>query len=175
MGFGPSAASDSRSELLSLEVVHDRFKEKPLQTTLHGTASAIRITWMPTFDPPFLVKFDDTRGEVTRTTKQLSGMGGYVPGRLAQVRREQSHEHDFDKLLHILKAYHFWEAPSQDPNKMVSLDGPYITIEAVNNGVYHRITRYSPGDHESESKLVEFLQLATQHYKERQIIRLPWL
>ena len=174
LGFGPSFV-ESRSDLLTSEVVHRRFQEPPLES-LGSDAAAIRITWKPTFDSPFLVRLDRRAdGKATETIKQLSGMGGYTPGYLTQKRKREVSAQRFDILLRKLEASGFWTAPSAEKDSPSSLDGPTITVEAWVQGHYHSITRYAPGDNPREDKLVQFLSDAVENYTERSVIRLPWL
>ena len=173
LGFGPSPL-ESRSELLTLPVLHRRFHEQPLLQS--RDSETIRIIWRPTFEPPFLVRFDRRAdGTATEHIKQLSGLGGYTPGHLTRHQTREVSSGRFESLLRQLTASGFWSAPAEDPNRMRSLDGPRITVEAYVGGRHHQITRYSPADHPREQALVSFLLDATDDYQERPIIRLPWL
>jgi hypothetical protein len=174
LGFGPSPM-ESQSDLLAFDTIQKRFREAPLQS-LPPRSTAIRVTYLPTFDSPFLIRIDRRADGTTRQTiKQLSGMGGYTPGYLCQNRIRPFSNETFDRHLHQLEAYHFWAAPASDPNPRESVDGPRITVEAYSDGHYHCITRASPGDHARERKLSDFLTEVGSAYDERRVIRLPWL
>ena len=174
LGFGPEI-QDSHSDLLKLPVVHERFQETSLQSISSGDA-AFRITWLPPFDSPMLVRYDrGADGKVKEQIKQLSGAGGYTPGYLMPTHQREVSAARFDSLLQKLKESGFWEGPAQDPYRPKAVDGPFITVEACVGGRYHLIERYAPGNQKEEAKLVDFLFDAISDYDERNVIRLPWI
>lgn len=173
LGVGP-LLGESRSDLLTQQVVLNRFRENSLSEQ-DPQLRIIRVTWMPTFESPFLIRLDSDGKMASCTTKQLSGMGGYAPGHLTQKRIQKITPTTFDQYFAQLDKYEFWNAPTKDPNEMTSLDGPEIIVEVLDKGRFHQITRYSPGDHPQEKLLENFLLKVSDYYQPRNILRPPFI
>lgn len=114
-----------------------------LESKQSPDARSIRFTWLRTFHAPVVIRVDAlANGEMRLTAKQLSGHGGYAPGRIAaRVQRTLSRE-ESARLERILAEGRIL---ALTPNECGGgSDGAHWIFEANERGSYHYLMRFSP-------------------------------
>lgn len=121
--------------------------EPPLPAVAEGnpTALQLRFTWLPSFDPPVVIRINTTaEGERKLSATRLSGAGGYSPGEVAdQIERTLT----ADEALRVdgfIERSRLLEEPANTCE--LGLDGSRWIVEAVEGGSYHFIDRWSPDE-----------------------------
>lgn len=107
---------------------------------------AYRFLWLRTFHSPVAVRLNvNADGTSLLTVKVTDGQGGYEPGRLTKdaVRRLSKEETDwFLGRVHELK---YWNLPTREPKTdEIGLDGAQWVVEAIKDGTYKVVDRWSP-------------------------------
>ncbi len=103
-----------------------------------------RLLWLRTFHCPVVIRIDVSADGTSRLTlKMTDGTGGYAPGHLvlndtSTLTREQT-----GWFLGEIEENNFWKLAAIDQSRM-GLDGAQWIIEAVKNGSYHIVDRWSP-------------------------------
>jgi hypothetical protein len=105
-----------------------------------------RFLWLRTFHHPVAIRLDvNSDGTSRLATKMTSGAGGFKPGHLIQQDVVTLTKTQTDWFLGKIDENKFWELPSKDVQS-AGLDGSQWIIEAVKNGNYHIVDRWTPGD-----------------------------
>lgn len=111
---------------------------------ISSSAQVHRFVWLRTFHHPVAVRIEIAKdGTGTLTAKMSSGAGGYEPGKLIEDRTQVVSKDDIHGLLAKLGSTNYWSLPSRDPNPS-GHDGSQWVIEAVRDGEYKLIDRWSP-------------------------------
>ena len=79
-------------------------------------------------------------------TKVGDGQGGYPPGKLIENRTQRISKQQTQWFLDEVKELKYWGLPTREqenPN-IVQLDGARWIVEAVWNGTYKIVDRWSP-------------------------------
>lgn len=111
--------------------------------------SAIRFTWLRSFNPPIIVRVEELGSASPRmVAKQLSGAGGYAPGKITITVARQLTASETQKLHDLLADVHLAQ-----PSFLVSmlrecgppaLDGAEWLVEVVDHRGYHFAKDWSP-------------------------------
>lgn len=120
-----------------------------LELSKDKSVESYRFLWLRTFHHPVAVRVDvHADGTATLTTKMADGAGGYEPGKLTTNASRLLSKHETARLLAAIKSAGFWSMMGPIPKKagVVELDGAEWSIEGVNQGKYHVVTRWSPKD-----------------------------
>ena len=125
-----------------------------------SVARTYRFTWLRSFDPPVVVRIDvGADGRMRLVAKQLSGAGGYAPGRIAkQVRRDLSASEQA-RIAAVLDRTHVLESPPIACSTEINLDGAQWIFESSEPGSYRFVNRWSPGDGPVREAGLAFLNL----------------
>jgi hypothetical protein len=115
----------------------------------------LRFTWLRSFDAPVIVRVEATADDGLRlTAKELSGAGGYDPGRIARrVERRLSTE-EAAQLTNLLVGSRVLDLPPSDDCPIVDdpgngdtfvvrADGAQWVIEANGSTGYRYVDRWS--------------------------------
>jgi len=122
--------------------------KEPVLKDYKGSKEIYRFTWLRTFNHPISIRLECQDGNVLLFSKVCDGKGGYQPGKIM-----------FDKYLTLttgaidicrkkVEEAAFWSQPTEI--KSEGLDGSEWIIEAVKNGKYHMVVRWSPDEDQSE-------------------------
>jgi hypothetical protein len=152
---GLSLGQSPREMLLSSEGnqnILKLFREVPVPPIDDVDAESYRLTIIPTFFSPIVIRVEKHQDKVVLTAKRLSGQGGYDPGTLETELTRTLHSSAWNRLQDLLSKASFWDLPAfQDqfvPNEKneitVCLDGASWTLEGVREGRYHVVSRYCP-------------------------------
>lgn len=121
-------------------------REPSLYQISKGQESAqggiLRFTWLPTFHHPVTVRFEIEPGSTTMIAKELSGAGGYEPGKInRQITRTLNSAEARQLAEAMAKASPFNEPPAKCE---LGLDGSQWMLERVERGSYDYASRWSP-------------------------------
>lgn len=106
-------------------------------------AEAYRFLWLRTFHHPVAVRIVLKDDGGTIVSKMCDGAGGYKPGKLIVNRSAPLSPQQKTELNAMLESTGFWTLPSNDRDSM-GLDGSQWIVEAVTDGKYHIVDRWSP-------------------------------
>jgi hypothetical protein len=137
-------------------------KEEPLPPKTRDKKSEIyRFTCLRTFHNPFSVRIDVVKGGKGILTRKLtSGKGGYEPGSLKEKQSMDLSSAAIETLQDLIDKISFWKLPTTRTD-VAGLDGSQWIVEAVKNGRYHVVDRWSPDSGTDIRTLGEcFLSLA---------------
>ncbi len=104
--------------------------------------STLRFTWLPTFHHPVIVRIERSRQGAQLIAKQLSGKGGYEPGKVEREVTRPLSAIEMAKLDTILSATKVLEQRATDCN--TGLDGSQWIVEGADHNGYHFVNRWSP-------------------------------
>jgi hypothetical protein len=102
----------------------------------------VRFTWLRTFHHPVFVRITRTAGRTHLIATELSGQGGYEPGKVQKrVERELSTA-EAGVLNSILRRSPIFDEPSKVCN--LGMDGAQWIFERADQNGYRFINRWSP-------------------------------
>jgi hypothetical protein len=106
--------------------------------------------WLRSFHAPIAVRVWSTNGRRFLVAKQLSGKGGYEPGRIVVDRLKPLSDDEWNNLTNLLTQVSFWDLPTEEPtvpnpdgSVNVGSDGAQWIIEGLRGGNYHVTDRWS--------------------------------
>jgi hypothetical protein len=168
-GLLESADKHSVSDWYSKHLV--AMKEPSLfELSENHHAQQYRFLYLRTFDHPIVIRLVvNPDGTGTYITKELSGAGGYEPGRLILNRRtQQPAEYVRQVQLNYIEEIHFWALPTKvsPPDGKIGLDGARWILEAIKDGKYHIVDRWSPNVDTWSADDARFRQLCLRFLRE---------
>lgn len=117
-------------------------KEGPFYYAENVEAERYRFLWLRTFHHPVAVRVWDAGGDRFVTLKELSGAGGYEPGRLLLERTRKLSKGEWDEFKRLLDEACYWEMPTADDT--LGNDGAQWVLEGVRENRYHVVDRWTP-------------------------------
>lgn len=117
-------------------------KEEPFYYPDDGEAESYRFLWLRAFHHPVSVRVWSACGGRFVTLKEMSGAGGYEPGRLLVNRTRQLSQDEWDEFTRLLERTCYWELPTSDGR--LGYDGARWILEGVRAGRYHVVDRWTP-------------------------------
>ena len=112
----------------------------PSKANSSANARSLRFTWLRTFHAPVLVRVETANGKTQLIAKELSGQGGYEPGKIAREIQRELTPIEIGKLQKFASQTSGMAATECDSG----LDGSQWIIESVDSQGYHFINRWSP-------------------------------
>lgn len=138
--------SDFQVEWFSAQLAAAR--EPPLMLRPYGADTALRFTWLRSFDEPIVIRIEGPGGgKPWMKAIRLSGAGGYEPGEIdEQIERylTQDEARRLAELLHDIDLSRVASAECGD----LGLDGAEWLVETMNDDGYRFYRRWSPDDGE---------------------------
>ena len=134
--------------------------EKPMfSDTLSKGTDVYRFTWLRTFHRPVAFRLE-VRDDGTGTfyIKVADGAGGYEPGKLVRDEVRKLDKRTTEMLAVRFDVAKFHELPTKDENG--GLDGSQWILEAILDGKYHVVERWSPKAGPVHAIGMEFIELA---------------
>lgn len=125
--------------------------------------TVIRILYLPTFGPSVAVRYEANGEHLLMRSVQLSGMGGYEPGHIKTEKLSAISSLAMHNILVKLKETGFWSLPTQDGVK--GCDGSELIIEAIQDGQYHIVTRWTPEVESTDRGLVKLVAFYTHEFE----------
>jgi hypothetical protein len=124
----------------------------------------LRALYLPTWGRPVAVRIEKRAGDVVYRSVMLSGSGGYDPGKIKKTTTRHLSKAEFETFLRELENSGFWAlAPHDD---VLGLDGAQLIIEAVKDGRYSLVERWTPEHQSSERKLSGVVAMVTRLMQE---------
>ena len=124
--------------------------EPSMLTRTDCAVESYRFVWLRTFHQPIAVRVWRANGRHYLVVKELSGQGGYEPGRIVVTRLRSLAEAEWINLKRQLSQISFWNLPTEqstvknpDGSLTVGVDGAEWIIEGLQNGKYHVTSRWS--------------------------------
>lgn len=111
-------------------------------STIEQPKSALRFTWLRSFDPPVVIRVEWNGLTGQLFAKQLLGVGGYEPGEVNRSFRRRLGPWETFRLRYMLWRADLFRAPPKDCAP--GLDGAAWIFEGVDNNGYHFLERWSP-------------------------------
>ena len=118
--------------------------EEPLPPKTRDKQNEIyRFTCLRTFHNPFSIRINVVKGGKSILIRKLtSGKGGYEPGSLQETQSIDLSRAAVETLLDFMDRIKFWNLPTT--TDIYGADGSQWIVEAVKNGKYHVVDRWTP-------------------------------
>jgi hypothetical protein len=128
--------------------------EQPLYPPVADQAAICRLLFLPTFHRPVVVRLIEADGTWRVVCKRTNGRGGYRPGPLINEETRGLSSVEAKQFAVYLSQVELWDMPSIGDRE--GLDGSQAVLEAVCEGRYHVVDRWSPQG-TPYAQLVDFL------------------
>lgn len=120
-----------------------RFREVPLTSQAACVDESYRLTWIPTFHAPTVIRVWRSDDKYFVVTKRLNGKGGYD---LGDLEIEQTHSltgEEWQGFESLINQASYWKIPSaiEEP---IPNDGATWTFEGFSDGQFHSVHRIMP-------------------------------
>ena len=110
-----------------------------------GDNFILRFTWLRSFHPPLFIRVvPSPGGGLHLIAKQLSGAGGYDPGKIAKTVNRPMSAAETEALRAAVAKTAIFDQPPADC--ALGLDGAQWIIEGVDRAGYHFVKRWTPED-----------------------------
>jgi hypothetical protein len=143
----PGAYFSSEQSPLSEEwyARHLSAMSEPSFLSLHDNEDeAYRFLWLRSFHHPVAVRVWRSGDQRFLTVKELSGAGGYEPGKLIVNRTRALTEEEWSTFTLLLEDALYWQIAERDDD--MGTDGAQWIVEGVREGYYHLADCWSPDD-----------------------------
>jgi hypothetical protein len=108
-------------------------------------AHVYRFLWLRSFHNPVVVRLNVSEdGTSLLTVKVTGGQGGYKPGGLITNKTRPLPKEHTEAFLDRVRGLDYWSLPTREPINDVGLDGAEWVLEAVKDGRYKLVVRWSP-------------------------------
>ena len=141
-------------------------KEPSLLPQDNCAIETYRFLWLRTFHAPIAIRVWSSDGQHFLVAKQLSGMGGYEPGRIVINRIKRLSNAEWEQVKNLLSEISFWALPTEEPSS--GRDGARWILEGLQDGKYHITDRWSAEAKYRETCLY-FLKLSNLRVREDDI------
>jgi len=101
-----------------------------------------RFLWLRSFHHPIAVCLWRSGDAHFVHVKQLSGAGGYEPGKLVINRTRFLTKGEWDEFIRLLEEASYWKLPTED--SVIGNDGARWVLEGVRENRYHIVDRWGP-------------------------------
>lgn len=118
--------------------------ERPLCTGPGAPGEIYRLTWMPTFEPPVVVRVERLPDGYRLHGKLGSRAAGYETGPVRRDTVVTLGEADAREFARRLGASRFWMLPTLDPKAPIGTDGARWVLEGLVGARYHAVDRWTP-------------------------------
>ena len=138
--------------------------EKPLTSSAACVEEVYRLTWIPTFHAPTVIRVWRSKDQYYIVTKRLNGKGGYGLGTLETERSHSLTVEEWQSFKSLIAETAFWTSPSSI-KESVPNDGASWRFEALRDGKYHCIQRLTPSKELGQifEKLFELSDVETEY------------
>jgi hypothetical protein len=115
------------------------------QRPRRADAQTIRFTWLRSFHSPVMVRIEGARAQGYQLiAKELSGAGGYEPGKVARTVNRRLNADEARRLNEMLARTRLFALPAKDC--LMGCDGASWLFESVDGNGYHFLDRWTPED-----------------------------
>src|SRR5262245_41299972 len=110
-------------------------------------AVRVRFLWLRSFDPGIAVRVEHGTDSTTVHATELSGKGGYEPGRVAKTLERSLSPDEWSDVQRGIEEIRFWALPTNVPS--MGQDGSQWILEVANGSRFHVVDRWSGGELQS--------------------------
>lgn len=141
-----------------------RFRELPLDKLAACVDESYRLTWIPTFHAPTVIRVWRSGDKYFIVTKRLDGKGGYGMGNFNGETVRSITAEEWNGFINHLHQESYWKMPSEIKEPLPN-DGAAWTFEGANGGQYHLVFRITPSDKLSKifRSLFKLTGVETEH------------
>jgi hypothetical protein len=108
-------------------------------------AHVYRFLWLRTFHNPVAVRLNvDEDGTSQLTVKVTNGSGGNTPGVIVKNETRRLSKDHTQGFLDEVRVLDYWNLSTNDPANHRGSDGAEWILEAVKDGQYKLVVRWSP-------------------------------
>ena len=132
--------------------------ETSLLDVSDGETEIYRFLWLRSFDHPVFVRVERRRSQINLFTKELSGAGGYGPGKVSRNYSRNLDRTEWCEFLKLLRQADYWSLPTR--KRVLSNDGAQWILEGVRENRYHIVDRFSPEAGEFREACLYLLRLS---------------
>ena len=143
---------------------HLKAMDEPAIPSITGANETYRFLWLRTFHHPIAIRLWRTGEERNIVFKELSGAGGYEPGKLITNQTQQLSADEWDMFIKLLQEASYWRLPTE--SKDLALDGAQWILEGKKDEQYHLVDRWSPKGGSYREACLYLLKLSGQKQKE---------
>lgn len=135
-------------------------QESPLYSTeIDPKIECYRFTWLRTFHRPVAFRIDvNPDGTGQFTIKVADGAGGFEPGKLVRDEKKPLEKRLMEVIRWRFSTAKFFELPPFEENQRGN-DGSEWILEAVRDGKYHIVTRWTPQTGPIQMLGMEFIEI----------------
>jgi hypothetical protein len=120
----------------------EAMKEASFYFPDNSEEESYRFLWLRSFHHPVAVRIWNSGGEQFITVKEMSGAGGYDPGKLILNQTRKLAEAEWGEFTRLLEQTCYWELPTE--GESLGADGARWILEGVKGGRYHIVDRWGP-------------------------------
>ncbi|GLQ88255.1 hypothetical protein [Dyella flagellata] len=124
---------------------------------------AIRLTYLPTFRHPIVLRYEENGSNLTRRAAVLTGRFGFSAGDLGFQKIDNPSRAEIEGIKQALNDSGFWALPTKDD--VMGADGDILMVEVVNHGECKAISRWQPDFNAQVRGLAKLVDLYTALYK----------
>jgi hypothetical protein len=139
--FPPEAMSEFPTEWYSRHLT--AMEEGSMLAPDKQAVESYRFLWLRSFHHPVAVRVWRSETDQFITVKEMSGAGGYEPGRFVVNRTRKLAPGEWDAFIRPLDDSCYWNLSTDDPNER-GFDGAQWILEGVKGGRYHIVDRWTP-------------------------------
>ncbi|MEH6759444.1 MAG: hypothetical protein V7676_18375 [Parasphingorhabdus sp.] len=103
---------------------------------------SLRFSYIPSFDPSVFIRIEAEGEGLKLIAKELTGAGGYDPGRLGRSKELRLTDQQAERLQKLLDAEALFQMPSKTCE--MGFDGSQWIFEMVDKDGYKMVNRWSP-------------------------------
>jgi hypothetical protein len=140
------------------------FKELPLYAMPDCVDEAYSLTWIPSFNPPVLVRVWRVGTKAFMVAKELDSKGWSKFGNLKETNARPLTVFEWRDFTDLLNRSSYWELPSTI-NEIVPNDGAVWLVDGLRAKQYHWVRRRVPNEQYAEicKHLIRLSGLETAH------------
>ena len=125
-----------------LEAASEESLYKLSRRPISGEDYSLRFTWLRTFHHPVVIRVERKGESFTMTAKELSGQGGYEPGKVQRTVKRSLATASAHQLQTSLDSKGLFDEPPSDCG--FNLDGSQWLFEIADQNGYRMVKRSSP-------------------------------
>ncbi|MFT3679689.1 MAG: hypothetical protein QM791_05425 [Ferruginibacter sp.] len=118
---------------------------EPILYNRKGKGEIYRFTWLRSFHMPVIIRVHKSKNEFLLTAKLIQEGYYDIPEAIITNSTKEISYFKWQKFKELLSKANFHNLPVED-NSDVGTDGAQWIMEVYENGEYHFITRWSPGN-----------------------------
>jgi hypothetical protein len=142
----------------------EAFQERPLYAMPDCIVEAYSLTWIPSFQPPVVVRVWRSGGEVFIVAKELDSKWRMEIGSIKQTNSRSLTFAEWRDFTRLLDQASYWELP-ETADEILPNDGAMWIVEGLSSKHYHWVRRRVPDQQFAEicKHIMKLSGLETAH------------